>query len=253
MSLEGLAFPEVSWRLAFDIIQIVLIDVVLAGDNAVVIALAVKSLPKEQRMLGVTCGAGFAVVLRVVLTFFAAQLLQISYVKLIGGILIFWIACKLLLEDVAAEDGGHEAATLWNAIWVIVVADITMSTDNILALAGASKGNLFLLVFGLILSIPLVVFTSTLLTRLMDRYPFIVYLGAAVLGKVSVELVFTDPAVIAYIEVPHSYLYGLEALGAVLVIVVAKAYLKLTRRGRPAVEEEENEANAEGFDPPRER
>lgn len=253
MSLEGLVFPEISWRLALDIIQIVLIDVVLAGDNAVVIALAVKSLPKEQRMLGVTFGAGFAVALRVVLTFFAAQLLQISYVKFIGGILIFWIACKLLLEDVAADDGGREAATLWNAIWVIVVADVTMSTDNILALAGASKGNLFLLVFGLILSIPLVVFTSTLLTRLMDRYPFIVYLGAAVLGKVAFELVFTDPAVMAYIEVPHSYLYGLEAFGAVLVIVVAKTYLKLTRRGRPEVEEEENEEDAEGLDPSRER
>jgi len=228
MTFEGLTFPALDWHFAISALQIVLIDIVLAGDNAVVIAMAVQRLPQRQRAFGIAFGAGFAVFLRIVLTFFAAQLLTISYVKLIGGILIFWIACKLLLEDVEPEDGRREAATLWHAVWIILVADVTMSTDNILALAAASRGNLFLLLFGLALSIPLVVFASAWLSRLMDRYPIIVYLGAAVLGAVAVELVLTDPAILEHIHVPEVFLYGLEVLGAALVVVVAKLYMKCT-------------------------
>jgi YjbE family integral membrane protein len=220
--------PSFSVEFVLSVLTIILIDLVLAGDNAVVIALAVKSLPRDKRLIGVSFGAGFAVVLRIVLTFFAAQLLMIQYVKFIGGALIFWIAVKLLIEDVEAEETGKEATSIWSAIWIIVVADVTMSTDNILALAGASKGNVTLLLFGLILSIPLVVFTSTLLARLMDKYPIIVYLGAAVLGKVTAEMIFTDPAVERVLgTLSQTTLYILFAVGAAAVIVVGRLYLSL--------------------------
>lgn len=226
MDLASLAFPTLNLDFLVGVLQIILIDLVLAGDNAVVIALAVASLPREQRLMGIVLGAGLAVVLRIALTFFAAQLLLISYVKLIGGVLIFWIACKLLLQDAASDEEGQEAATIWAAIWIIVVADVTMSTDNVLALAAASKGSLFLLIFGLILSIPLVVGTSTLLSRLMERYPIIVYAGAAVLGKVSAEMIFTDPAIVSVIHVSDPILYVLEAVFALAVIGVSKLYVR---------------------------
>jgi YjbE family integral membrane protein len=229
MDWSALSCPAFGWDLCMAVASIIVIDLVLAGDNAVVIALAVKSLPRQKRLLGVAFGAGFAVALRIVLTFFAAQLLMISYVKFIGGALIFWIAVKLLIQDVEAEESGKEATNIWSAIWIIVVADVTMSTDNVLALAGASKGNLFLLLFGLILSIPLVVFTSTLLARLMDKYPIIVYIGAAVLGKVAAEMIFTDPAVETIWKAPETVLYFLYVVGAAAVIVVGRLYLKFVR------------------------
>jgi YjbE family integral membrane protein len=236
MDWSALSCPAFGWDLCLGVVSIIVIDLVLAGDNAVVIALAVKSLPRQKRMAGVAFGAGFAVLLRIVLTFFAAQLLMISYVKLIGGLLIFWIAVKLLIQDVEAEESGKEATNIWNAIWIIVVADVTMSTDNVLALAGASKGNLFLLLFGLILSIPFVVFTSTLLARLMDKYPIIVYLGAAVLGKVAAEMIFTDPVVESIWKAPEAGLYVLYGIGAIAVIVVGRLYVRLKKAGRPAEE-----------------
>ena len=231
MDWSALTWPTLGWEFCLNVLSIVLIDLVLAGDNAVVIALAVKALPKHKRLLGIAFGAGFAVALRIALTYFAAQLLMISYVKFIGGVLIFWIALKLLVQDIEAEETGREATNIWGAIWIIMIADLTMSTDNILALAGASKGNLFLLLFGLILSIPLVVFGSALLSRLMDRYPIIVYLGAAVLGKVAAELVLTDPVVEGMIRISHTSLYILEALGAVLVVVIGRLYLRYKRAG----------------------
>ncbi|MDI1319654.1 MAG: TerC family protein, partial [bacterium] len=173
------------------ILSIVLIDIVLAGDNAVVIALAVRTLPPKQRLMGIALGSAVAVVLRIGLTFVASQLLAINYVKLVGGLLILWIAVKLLVDNTGDEVQGKEAAGLWQAVWLILVADITMSLDNVLAVAGASKGSLPLLVFGLALSIPLVVFTSNLLSKLMDRYPVIIYVGAAILGKVGGDMVMT--------------------------------------------------------------
>ncbi|MGO8878781.1 MAG: TerC family protein [Desulfomonilaceae bacterium] len=227
MVIDSRAFSGSLEDLVFGVFQIVLIDLVLAGDNAVVIAMAVRSLPRKKRRFGIIFGAGLAVILRVALTFFASQLLQINFVKLVGGLLIFWIGCKLLLQDAAAQETGRQATTVWNAIWIITVADLTMSTDNILALAAASKGNLPLLMFGLALSIPLVVFTSDLLSRLMGKYPVIIYLGAAILGKVAAEMIFTDPAVRELIKIPTFGLYAIEALFAIAVIAVAKLYLRM--------------------------
>ena len=223
-----LTCPALGWDLCAGIFSVILINLVLSGDNAVVIAMAVNLLPKEKRLFGLLFGSGLAVVLRIVLTIFAAQLLTITGIKLIGGALIFWIAVKLLIEDVEAED-TNQGATIWHAVWIILVADLTMSLDNVLALAGASRGNLFLLLFGLVTSIPLVVFAAAWLSRLMDRYPIIVYIGAALLGKVAAEMIFTDPIVQGIVPVSETGLYILEAAGAAAVVIVARVYLRFIR------------------------
>jgi YjbE family integral membrane protein len=216
-------FGSISFDLKFlsQVLSIVLIDLILAGDNAVVIALAVRSLPRKQRMWGMILGAGAAVLLRVVLTFFAAQLLTIRFLKLAGGILITWVAVKLFMQGTEERKIG-EAANLWQAIRLIVLADLIMSTDNVLAVAGASHGNLFLLIFGLIVSIPFVVGTSTLLSMMMDKYPIIIYIGSAVLGKVAGDMIITDPWVHQMLHPPKYLEYAVMAVFAVGVIVAGK-------------------------------
>jgi len=217
---------EFTWDFVIAFLSIVLIDLILAGDNAVVIALAVKNLPPKKRQKGIIFGAGAAVILRVAVTFCVAQLLTISFIKLAGGALVLWIAVKLFVEGAPEEKFQKEATTFWQAIRIIVIADIIMSTDNILAVAGACKGNLFLLLFGLALSIPFVVFTSSLLSMLMDRYPIIVYIGAAVLGRVGGEMIMTDPFIVQWLRPSLMLKYMVEALGAGGVILVAKLYIK---------------------------
>jgi YjbE family integral membrane protein len=239
------------WTFASALLSIVLIDLVLAGDNAVVIAMAVRSLPPDQRRKGILFGAGAAVLLRVLATFFVAQLLNISYVKLVGGALILWIAVKLFVEGVPEDSRDRKAASLWEAVKIIVIADITMSLDNMLAVGGASHGNLFLLLFGLALSIPFVVFTSNLLSMLMDKYPVIIYAGAAILGKVGGEMIITDPFTVRVLpaslvtsgmDAPVKALqYGVEALFAAGVIVSGKGWMYWMVRkekGVPAVSAE---------------
>jgi YjbE family integral membrane protein len=216
-------FGSIHFNLAFfsALFSIIVINLILSGDNAVVIALACKCLPKKQRLWGITLGAGAAVVLRIILTFFAAQLLLIPYLKLAGGVLIAWIAVKLFLEG-TEEAKCDEAGNLWQAVKIILIADLVMSVDNVLAVAGASGGNMFLLIFGLGTSIPLVVGTSTLLSMLMDKYPIIVYIGAAVLGKVAGELIITDPFVEGLLHPPKFVEYGIQAVFAIGVVVVGK-------------------------------
>ena len=219
-----------SWEMMWAILSIVLIDIVLAGDNAVVIALAVRMLPPKQRMMGIALGSGVAVVLRVALTFVATQLLAISYVKLVGGLLILWIAVKLLIDNTGDRPPGKEAGGLWQAVWLILVADITMSLDNVLAVAGASRGSLALLIFGLALSIPLVVFTSNLLSKLMDRYPVIIYVGAAILGKVGGDMIMTDRLVVETFH-PAPWLgHAVEGMCTLGVILVPLAWRRTRRR-----------------------
>ena len=214
------------WQFISGLFSIVIIDLILAGDNAVVIAMAVRSLPHNQRRKGIIVGAGAAVLLRVVLTFFVAQLLLVNYLKIIGGILILWIAVKLFVEGVPEEDSEKQATTIYQAIKLIVIADITMATDNMLAVAGASHGNLFLLIFGLGLSIPFVVFASSMLSMLMDKYPLIVYIGAAILGKVGGEMLITDPFTVNLLQPSKVMQYSVELFFAVGVIVVGKIYLR---------------------------
>jgi YjbE family integral membrane protein len=206
--------------------SIVIIDLVLAGDNAVVIAMAVRSLPKEQRRKGIIYGSLAAVLLRVALTFFVAQLLSMNYVKLVGGIIILWIAVKLFVEDEEAVETHKEAATLWHAIKLILIADITMALDNMLAVGAASHGNLYLLIFGLGLSIPLIVFTSSLLSLLMDKFPIIIYIGAALLGKIGGEMIITDPIISGLIAPTKLVMYSVELFFAVGVIVVGRLWVR---------------------------
>lgn len=227
ISPEHLQTP-MQWFLA--IVSIVLIDIVLAGDNAVVIALAVRRLDKKERMWGILIGSGMAVVLRVGLTFIAAQLLAINYIKLIGGLLILWIAVKLLVDNTGDEEGKGEARNLWQAVWFITMADITMSLDNVLAVAGASKGSFGLLLFGLGLSIPLVVFTSNLLSKLMDRYSIIIYVGSAILGKVAGDMIMNDRLIAEKFHPEPWLIHTVEAVLAGGVILTALVLRKLKRK-----------------------
>ena len=207
-------------------LSIVLIDLLLAGDNALVIALAVRSLPQRERRIGIMGGAGAAVVLRVALTTVAARLLEIEYLQIAGGLLILWIALKVLIDASTPPERAPSPKRFWQAIWYIVVADLTMSTDNVLAIAGASKGNFWLIAFGLAVSIPFIVLSSTLLSKLMDRFPALLYLGAGILGKVGGEMILTDPIVERIWHPSDIVRYGVEAALVIAVITVGRILCK---------------------------
>jgi YjbE family integral membrane protein len=226
--LDFTAFGTINFDAQFltSLFSIVLIDLILAGDNAVVIAMAVRSLPKAQRKTGIVFGSLAAVLLRVVLTFFVAQMLAMSYVKLVGGVIIVWIAVKLFVEDKEEATTGREAASLWHAIRIIVIADITMALDNMLAVGAASHGNFYLLLFGLGLSIPFIVFTSSLLSMLMDRFPVIIYIGAALLGKIGGEMIITDPVVVRLLAPTKTVTYAVELAFAAGVILYGRFRVK---------------------------
>ncbi len=174
--------------------KIIGVNVILSGDNAVVIALAARSLPAKQQKQAIFWGAGVAVVLRILLTIFAAALLTLPWLKLVGGALLLWIGVKLLLP----EDGGADISAsdnLMTAIKTILIADLVMSLDNIIAVAAAAGGSYVLLILGLAISIPLVIFGATLLIKLMERWPVIVTIGAGLIGWVAGEMAITDPAI----------------------------------------------------------
>jgi len=224
LGILGQIHFTLEYLLAF--LSIIVINLILSGDNAVVIAMAVRTLPHKQRMKGIFFGAAAAVVLRIVLTFFVMKLLNISFLKFVGGSVILWIAVKLFIEGAGGEEVKQEAKSIVQAVWVILVADITMSIDNILAVAGAAKGNLFLLIVGLTISIFFVVFASNILAMLMDKYPVIVYFGAAILGKVGGEMIIGDAYVVSLIHPSQWLVYGVEAFFAAMVIVVGKLWLR---------------------------
>jgi YjbE family integral membrane protein len=211
-----------TWQFFAAVMSIVLIDLVLAGDNAVVIAMAVRNLPGKQRLWGIALGAGAAVVVRVIATFLVAQLLNIQFIKLVGGAVIIWIAVKLLSEGADEECKERECGSIWQAVWIIVVADMSMGIDNMLAVGAASHGNLFLLLFGLVLSIPFVVFMSNILSKLMNRYPIILWLGAGILGKVGGEMMITDPWVHGLLHPPKWVEYAVMAFFVAFVCGLSK-------------------------------
>jgi len=216
---------SLDWVFFSGLLSVIMIDLILAGDNAVVIAMAVQNLKGKQKKWGIILGAGAAVLLRVICTFFAAQMLKVALLKFIGGALIAWIAVKLLVQG-HEDEKVSEAGNVWQAVKLIVIADIVMSVDNMLAVAGASKGNMFLLLFGLGFSIPLIVGTSALLSMLMSKYPIIITIGAAVLGKVAGEMMITDALIQKMFQPPHYLVYVAEVTFAVGVIVVGKYLMK---------------------------
>jgi YjbE family integral membrane protein len=243
LDFGALGSASFDWAFLSSLLSIVIIDLILAGDNAVVIAMAVRSLPREQRLRGILFGSGAAVVLRVLITFVAAQLLRVNFIKLTGGALILWIAVKLFVEGAPEESIASRATTLPQAIRIIVIADITMALDNMLAVAGASHGNLFLLLFGLGVSIPFVVFTSNLLSMLMDKYPAIIFIGAGILGKVGGEMMITDPFIVQWLNPSPWAVHATEAFFAVGVIVAGKLWVRWLVRKHEA-ERLDAEANA---------
>ena len=225
----------------FGLLNIMFINIILSGDNAVVIAMAVRSLPKKERQWGIILGTAGAVLLRIGLTFVAAKLLEVSFVKLAGGLLILWIAFKLLLPE-SDDEHVKEVNGLRQAIITILMADLVMSLDNVLGVAGAANGNLLLLLIGLATSIPIVVFASNIITKLMDRFPVIVLLGAAVLGRVAGEMIMSDPWMVRSVFHGHPGKlidYAVQLILAVGVVVAAKVWVKY-KESRAAVVELEH-------------
>lgn len=203
--------------------QIILIDIVLSGDNAVVIALACRNLSPDQRRTGIFWGVTGAVSLRVVLTVFAALVMNLPWLKLVGGLLLVWIAVKLMLPE---EEDGHDikaSGNLWGAVKTIIVADFVMSLDNVIGVAGAAHGSLALLFFGLAVSIPLIVWSSQLILHWMERFPAIVLFGAGLLGYVAGQMIFSDPGVIQLLPpLPAWSAKAAGAVGAVLVVGIGR-------------------------------
>ena len=205
------------------LMQIIGVNIVLSGDNAVVIALAARGLPPEQQKRAVAWGSGAAVVMRIALTVVAVQLLALPYLKLIGAALLLWIAVQLLLPEDEGEGGGAGTSTMAAAIRTILIADLVMSLDNVIGVAAAAKGDVTLLVIGLAISIPLVIFASRLLLTLMERFPIIITLGAALLGWVAGEMAITDPISKPWVDAQAPMLHWLAPLaGAVIVIAIGK-------------------------------
>jgi len=216
--------------------QIILIDILLGGDNAVVIALASRRLPEAQRKQAIFWGVFGAVALRVALIVFALQLLRIPFLKLGGGLLLLWIGIHLLMPQ--KEDGGHDinaSTSLLGAVRTIIVADAVMSLDNVIAIAAAAKDHVGLVVFGLIVSVPIIVWGSRLVLKLMDRFPVIIVGGAALLGWIAGEMIAHDVALAERVAtwLPGLWVYALPVAGAVLVVVIGK-WLAARRPPAPA-------------------
>lgn len=204
--------------------QIIWINIILSGDNAVVIALAARSLPPKQQKMAIMWGSGAAVVLRIVLTFLAAYLLKLPYLQIIGGLLLLWIGFQLLSGEEEDEEGDEKntSGNLMAAVRTILIADLVMSLDNVIAVALAAKGDFTLLVLGLAISIPLVVFGSTLMIKLMERFPVIITLGAALIGWVAGDAISHDVAIKHLFEGNATLTYALKAGCAIFVVVVGK-------------------------------
>jgi YjbE family integral membrane protein len=207
------------WQFILAVLSIVVVDLTLSGDNAVVIAAAAKSLPPFQRNRALVPGAAGAVAALVTAAFFATRLLHVKFLQIVGGVAILWIAIGLFREEPPLESSATHLSGFWKAMWFIVVADVTMSTDNIVAVAAIAHGDFFLLLFGLSLSIPLVVFASGVLAKLMDRYPVIGYLGAALLGRVAGQMIMTDVFTVQTLNPSATLDYAVEAAGTVAVVL----------------------------------
>ena len=205
------------------LLKIIWINIILSGDNAVVIAMAARSLPPEQQKKAVLFGSGAAVVLRIALTVVAAKLLALPYLQIVGGLLLLWIGVQLLGEEDGEEGEAKPHGTLMAAVRTILIADLVMSLDNVIAVAAAAKGNETLLVLGLAISIPLVIFGSTLMIKLMERFPIIVMLGAALIGWVGGETIASDVVFKSFADQAHWVHYAAAALGAILVVGLGKA------------------------------
>jgi YjbE family integral membrane protein len=205
------------------LLKIIWINIILSGDNAVVIALAARSLPAHQQRKAVFLGSGAAVVLRIALTVVAAWLLALPYLQIAGGLLLLWIGVQLLGDEDEGEGESKEYGSMLAAVRTILIADLIMSLDNVIAVAAAAKGSMLLLILGLAISIPLVIFGSTLMIKLMERFPIIVVIGAGLIGWVGGETIVGDTAMHGLVEANPWLHYAGAALGAAFVVLVGKA------------------------------
>jgi len=203
--------------------EIIWINVLLSGDNALVIALACRALPERQRRWGIVLGTVPAVVLRIVFTLFVVYLLDIPYLKLVGGLLLLWIAIKLILPEEGDHKGVASRANLWGAVRTIVIADAVMSLDNVIAIAAAAKDSITLLVTGLCISMPLVIFGSALILEILNRVPVLIWAGGALLGYIAGEVMVSDPAIADWIEPVPQLAIVAPIAGAVLTVAAAWA------------------------------
>ncbi|MCS4511252.1 TerC family protein [Xylophilus ampelinus] len=205
------------------LLKIVWINIILSGDNAVVIALAARSLPPHQQKQAILWGSGAAVVLRIALTVVAAKLLELPYLQIVGGCLLLWIGVQLLGEEEEENGESKEYGNLMAAVRTILIADLVMSLDNVIAVAAAAQGNTTLLILGLAISIPLVIFGSTLMIKLMERFPIIVLLGAALIGWVGGETIVNDVSMRGVLAANPWLHYVAAAIGAGFVVAVGKS------------------------------
>jgi YjbE family integral membrane protein len=238
--LQGVLGLDAAYVVA--VLRIIGINIVLSGDNAIVIALACRTLPPRQRVIGIILGAGAAVVLRILFTIVVQQLFDVPWLKLVGGLILLWIAVKLLLGEESDENSVKSGGNVWEAVKIVAIADIVMSLDNVLAIAAAAGGDTNLIILGLIISIPLVVFGSTLLVWLLDRMPILVWAGSALLGWVAGELIATEPILQTYVTVAAEALgvttkfiaRFIETFGAVLVVAIGWLIQRASRARRAA-------------------
>ena len=204
------------------ILQIIAIDIILGGDNAIIIALACRNLPQRQKRLGILWGTAGAILLRCILVFFASTLLTIPSLKLIGGLLLIWIGVKLLAEEDELDEGAvKQSSSLWEAVRTIIIADFVMSLDNSVAIAAAAKGNMALVIFGLALSVPIIIGGSAIILRLMQKYPIIITIGAGLLGWLAGDLIAHDPLLKDYMIGLSPYAAKISAGGCAVMVVIA--------------------------------
>ena len=224
------------------LVKIMWINVLLSGDNAVVIAMACRGLPYSQRLWGMVLGAGVAVVLRILFTGVVASLMLLPFLKIVGGLALFYIAAKLLVPEETDEDEVEAVEHLWRAVRIVAIADIIMSLDNVIAIAAAAQGNMALLVIGLGISIPLIVAGAALIMALLDRFPILVWAGAGLLGWIVGEVIATDPVVVGYLtnmfgsDVAHQVELGSATLGVVSVLAVGGLWRRARQRQQPVEE-----------------
>jgi YjbE family integral membrane protein len=216
------------------LLKIIWVNLLLSGDNAVVIALAARSLPERQQKLAILWGSGAAIVLRIVLTVFAVALLTLPWLKIVGAVLLVWIGVQLLVPEQESEEGVTSHDNLMNAIRTILVADLVMSLDNVLAVAAAAEAGppeakMTLLVIGLAISIPIVIFGSTVVLKMMEKFPVIITLGAALLGWIAGEMLVTDPAIVEWVKTEAQWLASYKvaaAVGAGVVLLIGKVMIR---------------------------
>ncbi len=223
--------PEFWLRLA----GISVLNLLLSGDNALVIALAVRALPRRKRILGQVWGAVGAVVLRLAFVAIVSLLLRVPFLQFVGGLLLVWIALKLVRPETGEGDAMRHGASLWDAIWIIIVADVTMSLDNVLAIAAAARGEMLLVMFGIGLSLPIVVWGAGLLAKLMNRYTWIVWLGGGLLGYVAGEMIVEDPLIVRWLGDAAPLVH--RPLPVVTAVAVTAAGWWLSRGRHPHVPE----------------